>query len=199
MPHIKHIEILTEEPSAEAALKNIIPKIIGNNASFKIITHQGKSDLLAKLPLKLKTYKAILKPGHRVVVLVDKDKEDCILLKQKIEKIAQSAGLKTKTTSGKNFQMISRIAIEELEAWFIGDENAIRQSYVKVPAFAKKYRTPDNISNTWEALELLLTKSGYKKIGGKIEVARKISANMNPDINKSTSFQVFRKGILACL
>ena len=36
----KHLEILTEEPSAEAALRLLLPKIVGASATYKIITHR---------------------------------------------------------------------------------------------------------------------------------------------------------------
>ena len=39
-----HLEILVEEPSAEAALQNIISHIVGDSVSYRVITHQGKTD-----------------------------------------------------------------------------------------------------------------------------------------------------------
>ena len=50
----KHLEILTEEPSAEVALRFLLPKIVGANATYKIITHQGKYDLLKVSPQKVR-------------------------------------------------------------------------------------------------------------------------------------------------
>nr|WP_234300871.1 DUF4276 family protein [Sphaerospermopsis aphanizomenoides] len=103
------------------ALQNILPKIWGENISFDIHTFQGKTDLLSKLPNRLKGYKSWLPDDHRIVVLVDEDREDCKLLKEKLEKIAIDAGFITKTSAGVNqkFQVLNPIAIEELEAWFL--------------------------------------------------------------------------------
>ena len=53
-----HIEFLVEEPSAEAALKNLVPKISGQDVSFMIHPHQGKQDLLAENVLEQQTVAA---------------------------------------------------------------------------------------------------------------------------------------------
>jgi hypothetical protein len=197
-----HIEFLVEEQSAEAALVNIIPKIVGNETSFKIISFQGKPDLFAKLPERLRGYRHWLPESWRIVVLVDVDNEDCRVLKGELEKMAAAAGLTTKTAAGgERFQVLNRLAIEELEAWFIGDEDAIRAAYPRVVrnlAQKEKYRDPDAIAGgTWEALERLLQKSGYFRGGlGKVTAAREISKHMVPECNRSRSFQVFREGML---
>ena len=100
--------------------------------------------------------------------------------------------------------MLNRIAVEELEAWFFGDVQAIHQAYEKIPiTLARKsaYRDPDAIKGgTWEAMERELQKAGYFKGGlAKIKAARAISANMEPSRNRSRSFQVFRQGLLSII
>jgi len=45
-----HVEVLVEEPSAEAALRNLLPAILSSQASFQIFRHNGKQDLLSRLP-----------------------------------------------------------------------------------------------------------------------------------------------------
>lgn len=138
-----------------------------------------------------------------VVVLVDRDDDDCRMLKASIEEAAREAGMATKsgTRPGERFQVLIRLAIEELESWFFGDVEAIVAAYPGVsPNLANKakYRDPDAISGgTWEALERELQKAGYFKGGlAKIEVARQISAQMDPVRNRSRSFRVFREGLL---
>lgn len=59
---VEHVEVLVEEPSTEAALQILLPKILGAT-SFAIHPHQGKSDLLAKLPAKLRAYAAYVPSG----------------------------------------------------------------------------------------------------------------------------------------
>jgi len=197
-----HIEFLVEEPSAEKALESLIPKIVGNAVSFKIHPFQGKPNLLANLPARLKGYRQWLPSDWHVVVLIDVDNEDCRALKQRLEQVAVDAGLATKTAAGgERFQVLNRLAIEELEAWFIGDEEALRAAYPRIEknlAQKEKYRDPDAIAGgTWEALERLLQKAGYFRGGlGKVTAAREISQHMVPERNRSRSFQVFRDGLL---
>ncbi|HPY73624.1 MAG TPA: DUF4276 family protein [Methanothrix sp.] len=197
-----HIEFLVEEPSAEAALKNLVPRIVPE-IEFKVITYQGKPDLLSKLPQRLKGYRRWIKNDWRIVVLIDKDREDCEELKQKLERFANDASLVTKTNAGKSaeFQVLNRISIEELEAWFFGDVVALHRAYPKIHlslGTKSKYRDPDAIlGGTWEALEKELQRKGYFHGGlAKIEAAKAISAHMDPARNRSKSFQVFRDGLI---
>src|SRR3990170_1837435 len=133
----RHIEFLVEEPSAEAALKNLVPKFMGDEVSFNIHVYQGKQDLLLKLPDRLKGYRSWLPGDWYITVLIDKDQEECVTLKQKLEIIAKNEGFVTRSIAelqGK-FQVINRIAIEELEAWFFGDVTALKTAYPRVPGF----------------------------------------------------------------
>jgi len=197
-----HIEFLVEEPSAESALENLIPKMVGPAVSFKIRPFQGKPNLLANLPARLKGYSQWLPEDWRIVVLIDADNEDCRVLKDSLEHMAADVGLITKTAAGgMRFQVLNRLAIEELEAWFIGDEDAMRAAYPRVEkniAQKEKYRNPDAIAGgTWETLERLLQKGGYFRGGlGKVTAAREISQHMAPEKNRSRSFQIFRDGLL---
>ena len=160
-----HIEFLVEEPSAEAALKNLVPKLMGEDISFNIHVFQGKQDLLKNLPKRLRGYRHWLPYDRYIVVLIDKDQEDCAKLKQKLEQTAHDEGFITRSNSGPagKFQVINRIAIEELEAWFFGDVVALQRAYRRVPKFldkSRKFRNPDTIINTWESLEGVLQKVG---------------------------------------
>lgn len=201
-----HIEFLVEEPSAEAALQNLVPKVCGSGITFDIHAYRSKTDLLSKLPKRLKGYGNFLPPDWRIVVLVDEDREDCQFLKEKLDQAARDAGLVTKSMAqkGSRFQVLNRIAIEELEAWFFGDVTAIHQAYERVsPSLATRsaYRDPDAIKGgTWEAMERELQRASYFKSGlAKIKAARAISANMVPSRNRSRSFQVFQQGLLDIL
>ncbi|BAQ59769.1 hypothetical protein GM3708_174 [Geminocystis sp. NIES-3708] len=135
--------------------------------------------------------------------MIDEDREDCLKLKQKLEDIAKQNGFITKSskTNNQDFQVLNRIVVEELEAWFFGDINALRQAYPRVPqnlVNQKSYRNPDNIKGgTWEALEKILNRAGYFKGGlQKLACAREISQYMNPYENRSQSFQIFVQGLL---
>jgi hypothetical protein len=91
--------------------------------------------------------------------------------------------------------------VEELEAWFFGDVDALRKAYPGIPASLGEragYRNPDAIrGGTWEALERELQRAGHHREGlAKIKAAREISAWMEPLRNRSPSFRTFREGLL---
>jgi len=200
-----HIEFLVEEPSAEVALNNILAKILKNQATFAIHPHQGKLDLLRKLPGRLRAYRAWIPADWRIVVLMDADREDCRELKARMEQESKLAYFPTKSSPRDGvFGVVNRLAVEELEAWFFGDVEGLRKAYPRIPRSLSKnarFRDPDAIvGGTWEALEHLLQRHGYFQGGlTKIEAARNISRFMDPSRNRSRSFQVFREGVLACL
>jgi hypothetical protein len=203
---IPHIEFLVEELSTEAALIELLPKIVGSRATWAIHPHQGKKDLLNKLSQRLRGYASWLPHNAYIVVLIDEDRENCKRLKRRLEDSASIAGLSTRNSSinGTRIQVVNRIAVEELEAWFFGDAPAIIQAYPGVTANLPqkaKYREPDAIAGgTWEALERVLQRAGYFKAGlAKIEVARSIARKMDPQRNRSSSFRCFRDAILMLL
>lgn len=194
------LEFFVEEESAQIALSILIPKILAEfSYSFNIHPYQGKQDLLRNLPNRLKAY-LHNNENTKIIILIDRDDEDCTQLKAKLEKIARNVGLSTRSNphhSG-NFYIVNRIAIEELEAWFFGDIEAIRAVYPRIPKTLDKkqaYRNPDEIrGGTSEQLEKLL-KDYYPNGLPKTIVAREVSQHMNPDNNQSKSFQVFRDAL----
>jgi len=200
---VAHLELLVEEASADVALRNLIPRILGSQVAFHIHAYQGKPDLLNKLPNRLKGYRGWLPDDWRIVVLIDEDREDCTQIKRKLEDIATQAGFMTKSDAGvgKPFQVLNRLCVEELEAWFFGDVKAITSAYPRVPtslAQRARFRNPDAIvGGTWEALERVLQQAGEHRGGlEKVRAAREISQHMDPRRNSSTSFRVFRDGLL---
>ena len=96
------------------------------------------------------------------MILIDEDRKNCYQLKERLEMTAREAGLVTKSSAppNGNFQVVNRLAIEELEAWFFGDVKALRAAYPRVPESLQdqaRYRDPDAIQGgTYEALERLL-------------------------------------------
>ena len=199
-----HIEFLLEEQSAEAALKAILPKILPSNISFYLHVFEGKHDLLRKLSLRLKGYRPWIPDDWRIIVLVDEDRQNCRELKAKLERAAREAGFVTKSSAppNGNFQVVNRLAIEELEAWFFGDIEALRKAYPKISKTFQhraKYRDPDAIiGGTHEALARLL-RQYYPKWLPKTAVAENIALHMEPNRNNSRSFQVFINGLRACI
>lgn len=146
----------------------------------------------------MRAYAQWLPPTTKLLVLVDRDQEDCRALKQRLEDLARAAGFHTKSAPGPQgeHQVVNRIVIEELEAWFFGDWEAMGSAYPRLPATVPNmapYRDPDGVQGgTWEALERLLKKAGYFKSGlRKLELARTVAPHLDPKRNRSPSFQCF--------
>ena len=193
------MEFFLEEQSAAEPIYSLVPKILPN-ANIEVHSFDGKPDLLKNLPHRLKAYSSWDADDHIIIVLVDHDKDDCHQLKRRIENYAAEAGLETRSGSPDQFHVINRIAIEELEAWFFGDVEAIHKAYSRVPVTLGRkvpYRDPDSISGgTCVRLEKLLKDKGYHRGGlEKIRAAQEISRHMDPDRNRSKSFQVFRDAL----
>ncbi len=197
---VSHVEVLVEEPSAEAALNLLLPKILGG-VSFTVHAHSCKGDLLMRLPQRLCGYAAWLPDDWRIVVVVDCDADSCVQLKNRLEGMAAEAGLATKSKpKSKRFSVVNRLAIEELEAWYFGDWAAVRLAYPRVSANISsqaRYRSPDKIrGGTWEAFERVMKAGGYFKTGlRKIEAARAVAAHMEPSRNTSPSFCALRDAL----
>lgn len=77
----EHFEFVVEEPSMEVFLEGILPRLLGEKATFKIHAHQGKSDLFRKLDNRLRGYSRWLPLNWRIVILVDCDASNCLVLK----------------------------------------------------------------------------------------------------------------------
>jgi hypothetical protein len=198
---LEKLIVFVEEYSMEAALELLLPKLL-NDVCFQIIRFQSKDDMLKQLPSRLKGYKKWIPENWAILVLLDRDDDDCRDLKTKLENHCTAAGLltKSKAKAGQKFKVTNRIVIEELEAWFFGDWHAVRTAYPKVStSIANKsaYRDPDAIKGgTWEALERTLKSAGYFTTGlRKIECARDIALHMDIDRNRSHSFRMFHQAI----
>ena len=161
--------------------------------------------MLEELPKHLKGHQWI-PDDWRIIVLIDEDRRNCHELKAYLEKVAHEAGFVTKSSAAQNedFQVVNRLAIEELEAWFFGDVEALHAAYCRVSInlqYQARYRDPDAIrGGTYEALErLLVERNYYSDKLPKTEVARDIAPHMEPNRNKSKSFKVFLEGLKACV
>lgn len=200
------IEILVEEQSAEEALRHLMPRVLKNRARARVINLGSKYKLLKVLPKRLTAYGQRIASGEslRVVVLVDRDDDDCEQLKAELERMAAAAGLPTKSSPAADgrFMVLNRIVIEELESWFIGDASALRKAFTSLPKVEQNrgiFRNPDN-GGSWEALHRFLKRHGiYKSSFPKIDAARRIAPHLDIQQNRSRSFQVFVAGMEALL
>jgi hypothetical protein len=175
--------VLVEEASmAQLLMDHLMPKILGDR-SFRVISHQGKSDLEKSIPRKLK---GAWPPGTRFVVVRDNDGGDCMALKARLLGLCQE---------DKRDRTLVRIVCQELESWYLGDLLALdRSGLVRGSRFAReqgkaKFRNPDRLANAKEELCKLVR--GYKPLSG----TRAIGPHLDVERNLSRSFQVFVEGV----
>ena len=210
-----HFEVLVEDKSGSIALNIILEKVLGRNGqthSWKLYPYKGighiprnlqavpdprKRFLLDHLPRLLSGYGRSLRPADAcVVVVVDLDTRNCMEFKQELLGVLNACPQTPRT--------LFRIAIEELEAWFLGDRNALKAAYPNAREVVLDAYVQDSICGTWEVLadaidargSTRLKKVGYPTVGRvKCDWAREVSAHMDVNENTSRSFQVFRDGI----
>ena len=194
-----HLVLLVEEQSMEAFLGTLLPRLLPETCSHEIHAFQCKNDLKRKLAARLRAYAKWLPDDRRIVVLVDRDNDDCRALKNELEETAWGAGLRT-ISRGVRWQVANRIVIQELEAWYFGNWRAVQRAYPRVsPRISNRsrYRDPDGVAHTWEAFERILQKYGYFTGGlRKNEAARAIAEHIDPAENRSRSFSVFYRTLM---
>jgi len=179
---MKTLIFFLEEPSAQAMLQGLLPRFLPSDWDIRYIIFRGKQDLEKQLPHKLKAWK---KPDCTFVVLRDKDSGNCISIRQ---------NLIQKCVNADKPDVLIRIAIHELESWYLGDLKAVEKG-LKVKNLSKlqnreKYRNPDRIANPSQELKNL-TERQYQKISG----SRAIGVHLSIDKNCSISFNKFISGI----
>ncbi len=209
-----HFEVLVEDQSGKKALDILIPKIIGDQHTFKVIDYRGvgripknltsstdtrKRILLDRLPRLLRGYgKAFAgyPAGYHAAVILVCDLDDRCLkaFRQELFTVLSASNPKPETRFC--------IAIEEGEAWLLGDIPAIRAAYPKAKDDVLNRYENDSIRGTWELLADAvylggssdLKKKGWQAVGRKkSEWSEKIAPLMDVDSNASPSFQYFRK------
>ncbi len=209
-----HFEILTEDASGAALVDTILPKLLGPNGrdhSWKLIPFRGigrlpknlhamaspkAQTILQKLPQILRAYGKMQSHELLVVVLVDNDTNDCVRFKRELSALLDVCTPKPRA--------LIRIAVQETEAWLIGDPDAVRSSYPHADRKKLDLYRGDALDGNWEYLaEVIhpgdskkLAIKGYPELGiRKLEWAKKIGPHIEPSRNCSESFNAFFNGI----
>ncbi|MDI6451446.1 DUF4276 family protein [Anaerobaca lacustris] len=179
---MSELVFLLEEPSAQAMLEGLLPRLLPQGLPVRYIVFEGKSDLEAQLVRRLRYYRV---PNARFVILRDKDVADCRQIK---------GGLVEKCQQARRHNALVRIACHELESWYLADLAAVERA-LEINGLAgkqdkSKYRTPDALVNPAQELSKL-TGQRYQKVGG----SRAIGPHLDLGNTRSRSFSVFVAGI----
>jgi hypothetical protein len=208
-----HIEFLTEDSSGQRLLEHLVPRLIGSYGdphTWRFHAYRGigrlppslsaKSDpskriLLDQLPRLLRGYAKT--PGiDAVVVVLDVDTRDCASFLGELQSLANSCGAAALT--------LFRLAIEETEAWYLGDREAVHRAYPTAQLLLLDGYVQDSSCGTWELLADALYPGGMAAIRragwplpGQIkhEWAERIGPFLDPQVNLSPSFGKLRDGL----
>ncbi|MDO4799076.1 MAG: DUF4276 family protein [Bacillota bacterium] len=202
----KQLYILIEDESGRKLVERIMEQYCKSVAvdyelkGFKGLGHWKKASsklsapktgkLLNDLPKYLKGFDK----SHRdmgddfaVFVLLDSDDADCRQLKLDLTEMYRSLDIK--------LQVFFCIAIEEMEAWLLGDSKALFKAYPNSKNHLLQKYDQDAVIGTWEYLADVLDikwKKEYSNPGEfKCECADRIGQFLDIRSNQSPSFNYF--------
>jgi hypothetical protein len=211
-----HFVILVEDQSGKKALDILVPKIVGDAHTFIVHPYKGighipknmkdadnaaKRILLDNLPKLLRGYGKTF-DGYKdyraaVILVCDLDNKCLKAFRQDLFGILNKCSPKPETRFC--------IAIEEGEAWFLGDLNAVTKAYPKAKMTVLSSYENDSICETWEKLadavyargSQALIARGWQAVGAeKSKWAETITPEMDITNNQSPSFCYFRGKLL---
>ncbi|HPQ71416.1 MAG TPA: DUF4276 family protein [bacterium] len=161
-------------------LEGLLPRLYPG-LNFLCITHEGKQDLEKSIPRKLRGWR---EPGVRFVIIRDNDRSDCHKLKDRLVGLCKKGGRE---------DALVRIACQELEAWYLGEPDALADAFgndrLRDIGSKALFRIPDEVGNPFDEIKKLVPE--FQKVTG----ARRMAKELTRDRNKSCSFQVFLQGI----
>jgi hypothetical protein len=167
---------MIEEYSMKVLLEGLLPRFFPG-LNFLCVSHEGKQDLEKSIPRKLRAWK---EPGVRFIVVRDNDGENCTQLKQRLAELCRE---------GHRPDSIVRIACQELEAWYLGDVEALAEAFgddgLRNLNTKERFRDPDAVVQPARALMDLIPE--FQKVSG----ARRMAQTLRRDASTSRSFQVF--------
>lgn len=159
-------------------------------------TDPSKRILLDRLPKVLAGYGRSHR-GSDSVVVVDLDDRDCATFKQELLQVLKRCRPKRR--------VLFRFAIEETEAWLLGDRNAVLKEFPRAKVNVLDSYRQDSICGTWETLadavfpggSSALRVEGWPRIGQeKCKWASQVGRHLSVESNLSLSFRVFKNGLL---
>ena len=197
------LHFLVEGPSEKAFLELWLPRFLPPGHSFKVIPHRGKGKipndpsrkpdpkrqgLLDQLPAKLRAYgRELRSETDRIIVLVDLDNDDCLDLKNRMVRLLNFCDPRP--------EVLFRIAIEEMEAFYLVDRTAIRSAFPRSRLSRMDSYTQDSICGTWELFREVIGERAEDKVGWAELMGPRLTTQWRAIT--SNSFRQFCQGILS--
>jgi Domain of unknown function (DUF4276) len=197
------LHILVEGPSEAAFLRGWFPRFLPRHG-FNVIQHRGKGrlpgepssrpdprreGLLDRLPAKLRAYGRALDPAtDRILVFLDLDADDCGELKERLLRVLDACDPRP--------VVLFRIAIEETEAFYLGDPQAIKKAFPQANLRKLKSYAQDSVCGTWEVFREVVRARSEDKVRWAERMAPHLGIEWRGrGANPSPSFQQFCKGL----
>jgi Domain of unknown function (DUF4276) len=207
-----HFEILVEDQAGKKMLDCLVPRIIGGDHTFTVHSYKGigripknlnhdadptKRILLDRLPKLLAGYGRTFAEypadySAAVIIVCDLDDRCLRTFREELLHIEQNCHPRP------NVRFC--IAIEEGEAWFLGDIPALKIAYPSTRDVIVNNYIQDSICGTWELLadaiyrggSQALSGLGWQEVGRQKSIwAEQITPNMDINRNQSPSFDYF--------
>jgi hypothetical protein len=144
--------------------------------------HRGLLDLL---PATLRAYSATAAmAADGVLVIVDLDDEDRADFEQRLAAIAQAT---------QPLRVVIRLAIEELEAFYLGDLRALKIAFPNADMTRAAAYAADSIVGTAELFGEIIDDDGLRKVLWAERMGSRLTTN--PSRSRSPSFKALHAGI----
>ncbi|MDI9469306.1 MAG: hypothetical protein QM296_03775 [Bacillota bacterium] len=212
-----HLEVLIEDRSGAQLLEGLLGPVITARPrpwTMALRPHRGigrlprdwrqkpaplAAGLLDLLPAKLRVYErqAQKQPDFLLLIVLDADREP------PEERLRELQSLITYST--RRLGSVIAIAVEEMEAWILGDREALLSAWPHADRSLLAAYEQDSICGTWELLARAilgrqaerLIQIGYPAVGTmKGEWAAAVAPYLRPERNRSPSFRRFYRLLL---
>lgn len=204
------LHVFVEGRSEEALLLRLLPRLCPEHG-FQIYPHRGRGQLAAqtahsrkktdqpprgrdglldRLPQTLTVFGRLDPQTDRVVVLLDLDAhDDCRQLLDRLHALREEVAPR--------LACLFRLAIEETEAWYLGDLPAVKRAFKgqKLDLAALTGYEPDGIGKTWERFAQLVRDPAERKVAWAERMGEHLSVAHEGRDSRSPSFRTFCAGV----
>lgn len=206
-----HFQFLIEDQSSATLIEILMQKIsienegitfdckafkgLGGFTKKNTVKETKSGKLLNDLATYLRGFNRSLQGiSAAIIVVVDNDTRNTESFIVELNRIAQQNAI--------SVDCVFCVAVEEVEAWLLGDETAILAAYPAAKLQPLHAYVQDSICGTWEVLADVVYPGGFLKLKKdcptyieigkfKSECAQKIGIHMNIAHNNSPSFNYF--------